>query len=293
MHKGLQTRLCLSIAYHPQSGGSTERTNQVIEDILRAHVSLHLHEWEDYLWSTEFAFNSATHSATQLSPFQFITRFSPRTLLTAIVPAQDHVPAAMEFLQTHRQTQLTARQHALETQQRQEHTANRHRREVTFQVGDWVLLSTKNLTLPVGVQKLSDPFTGPYQIAQRIGQVAYRLALPATMRIHPTFHVSLLKPYRGTPPTQPPPDWIDDHPEYEVVEILQHRIVRRQHQLLVFWQGFPLHEATWEPLANLHHAKDIVCDYAWRHHLVLPGFEDEASFPPELCQGKRNRKKRS
>lgn len=98
VQKGLHTKLCLSSAYHPQTDDSTERVNQVVEDILRAHVSTHQTAWQQYLWTTEFAYNSADHSATQLSPFQFVTGLMPRTLLTAAVPYVDTVPAATNFL---------------------------------------------------------------------------------------------------------------------------------------------------------------------------------------------------
>lgn len=73
--------------------GATEHTNQVVEDILRAHVSTHQTDWEKYLWSTKFAFNSVVHSATKLLPFQLVTGLKPWTILMAAVPAYDYVPA--------------------------------------------------------------------------------------------------------------------------------------------------------------------------------------------------------
>lgn len=184
------------------------------------------------------------------------------------------------------EAQHIARRCALEAQQRQEQTANRHRRDVQFHIGDWVHLSTKFLSLSTGVRKLSDRFVGPFQVIQRMGSVAYRLALPATSQLHPVFHVPLLRPLYGNVQTQPLPDILDHHLEYEVQEILQHRLRRRQHQFWVYWRGFPLHDATWEPLSHLAHAHDVIADYARRHHLRLPGFEDKTFLPRELCHGR-------
>jgi hypothetical protein len=89
---------------------------------------------------------------------------------------------------------------------------NKSRRDIQFQVGDLVLLSTANLRLPLGtkrVKKLAPKFIGPFSILERIAEGrAYRLELPPHMRLHPTFHVwSLRSFYPDSNPgrTQPNP----------------------------------------------------------------------------------------
>ena len=76
---------------------------------------------------------------------------------------------------------------------------NKHHRNVQFSVGDQVLLSMKNLNLASLVLALSHKFlprfVDPFQITSVISPVVYHLDLPPTMKIHLTFHVSLLKPY--------------------------------------------------------------------------------------------------
>ena len=67
-----------------------------------------------------------------------------------------------------------------------------------------VLLSTKNITLKGHPSiKFKPRWLGPFKVNAAVGEVAYNLALPATMKLHPTFHVSLLKGYQGEPPIVP------------------------------------------------------------------------------------------
>ena len=91
---------------------------------------------------------------------------------------------------------------------------------------DEVLLSTSGLNLKIaGTNKL--------KVLERIGDVAYRLDIPETMRIHNVLHVSesaaVLKRYhsdsRAKPPT--PCKVFDDEPEWEVERVLNHRLVKR------------------------------------------------------------------
>ena len=96
-----------------------------------------------------------------------------------------------------------------------------------------MLLHTKNIRIKTGTgeghKKLLPKWLGPFRILAKVGKVAYRLQMPKGMKIHPVFHVSLLKPYKSSGRVQPPmPEYeADDESIYEVESILDHRITSR------------------------------------------------------------------
>jgi hypothetical protein len=65
---GLNTNLNFSTSYHPQMDGQTERTNQIIEDMLCMYVRTKPNKWEDYLHLVEFAYNNGYQTSAKLSP---------------------------------------------------------------------------------------------------------------------------------------------------------------------------------------------------------------------------------
>ncbi|KAJ1380355.1 Retrotransposon gag domain [Sesbania bispinosa] len=99
--------------------------------------------------------------------------------------------------------------------------ADKHRRDIHFEEGDWVYLKLqpyrlRSLAKKVN-EKLSPRFYGPYQVIKRVGQVAYQLQLPCESRIHPVFHVSLLKKAIGPTVTpQPLPPMLSEDFELQV-----------------------------------------------------------------------------
>jgi len=116
-------------------------------------------------------------------------------------------------------------------------------------IGDNVWLEGTNLKRIEGTPKLSLRWYGPFRVATKISHVTYCLTLPKTWKIHNVFHASLLTPYKETPEhgldfLEPPPEIIDDTPEWEVETILKYCTFNRwkKKQYLVRWKGYsPAH----------------------------------------------------
>ena len=86
------------------------------------------------------------------------------------------------------------------------------------------------------------------------------------MKIHPIFHVSFLEPYKdstihGRLQAPPPPIEVDGVEEFEVSEILDSRINCGKLEYFVHWQGYEVHERTWEPVANLENAPEMIVEF--------------------------------
>lgn len=136
------------------------------------------------------------------------------------------------------------------------------RREVEYQVGEKVYLKLQPYRQRSVAQrkcvKLSARFYGPYEILQRVGQVAYKLDLPPTSKIHPVFHVSQLRKAVGIIPTSvtlPPeisePGTIESCPELVLGIRNAGEEQHGQSEVLIKWIGKTRAEATWEQFENI------------------------------------------
>ena len=144
------------------------------------------------------------------------------------------------------------------------------RRPLEFKVGDKVMLATTHLPLPTPLsRKLAAKWLGPLEVLGKVGAVAYRVQLPESLRrLHPVFHVSLLKPFVGEPPAPREPVFeAEDGEELEVERLAAHRLVRGRRQFLVHWKGYPVWEATWEPEENLGNCRSLLRSYKAKHGL--------------------------
>ena len=105
------------------------------------------------------------------------------------------VPSAYAMVQHCRRIWAAARQVLIRQGDRVKGNADRKRRPAPdYRPGQRVWLSAKDLNLPVSSKKLAPRFVGPFPITRNIGPAAVRLRLPRSLRVHPTFHVSQVKP---------------------------------------------------------------------------------------------------
>jgi len=107
----------------------------------------------------------------------------------------------------------------------------------------------------------------------KIGTNTYKLALPPSMAIHNTFHISLFEPYQDNRfPLQikepPPPIQIEGEDEYELEEIIDSQLHYHKLQYRAKWRGYsPEHDKVWYPAENFNNAEHGI----QRFHQRYPG----------------------
>jgi len=161
--------------------------------------------------------------------------------------------------QSNEQAVADAKKAIQAAQNRQKLYADKKRTPVSYEIGQEVLLSTKNLNITnMGTRKLVPRFIGPYPVTDVINEVAIKLALPDHLRIHDVFHVGLLRRHNKDSRSQPPPPTVtvEGQEEYVVDTVLQHEVRkcgkgRTKTYYLIKWQGYGPEYNTWEPEDNL------------------------------------------
>ncbi|KAD5802711.1 hypothetical protein E3N88_14071 [Mikania micrantha] len=168
LQNALGTQINMSTAYHPQTDGKTERTNQTLEDMLRSCV-------------IDFG---ALYGRKCRSPVCWSEVGENRIIGPELIQeTTDKIALIQERIKAARD--------------RQKSYADNRRRPLEFQIGDLVMLKVspwKGIFRFGKRGKLSPRFVGPFKIFERIGSVAYRLELPPELgNVHDVFHVSNLK----------------------------------------------------------------------------------------------------
>ncbi|XP_070036773.1 uncharacterized protein [Nicotiana tomentosiformis] len=244
-------------SFHKGLGTQAERTIQTVEDMLRACVLDFKRSWDDHLPLIEFAYNNSFQASIQMAPYKALYGRKCRSPIgwfevgEAELLGPNLVQQAMEKVKLIRNRLRTA-------QSRQNSYADVRRRDLEFDVEDWVFLKVSPMkgVMRFGNKgKLSPRYVGPYKIIRRIGRVAYELDLPLELQaVHPVFHVSMLWKCIGDHSLITPIEDIhiaEDLSYAEVPVVILDRQVRKLRtkevaSVKVLWRNNNIEEMTWE-----------------------------------------------
>ncbi|KAA3484389.1 Gag-Pol polyprotein [Gossypium australe] len=211
--------------FHSQTDDQSERVIQILEDMLRCCVLEFEGSWEKYLSMVEFAYKNSFQSSIKMTPYEALYGHKCRTPLYWNKLSEKKI----------------------------------HEVDLIREIEDKVkvILSPWKKILRFGHKgKLSLRFIEPYEIKERIGPVAYRLALPSELgKIHNGFHVSMWHRYRSDPSHVISSAEIDIQPNMtynkEPIRILAREVKELRNKctalVKVLWQRHGVEEATWEP----------------------------------------------
>ena len=265
----------LSTAYHPQTDGQSERSNQDLERHLRTYCSYLQDDWAKWLPITEFADNDATSASTGVTPFFANKGFNPRMSFSPDTTDYDSTRKRLDAAKAEDITEQMQnildfiRQNIDNAQVTMAAQTNKHRKEVHFEVGDMVFLNNKNYKTDRPCQKLDNKKWGPFKVIELVGS-SYRLELPTTMRIHNVFHPShlTLAPTNPLPgQNNPPPGPVNiAGDEWGVEDILNAKLFFGHLKYRVKWTGYQ-EDLHWYDTCSgeFENAQDVVNDFHRRY----------------------------
>ncbi|MDV3201053.1 MAG: hypothetical protein Q8877_02475 [Sweet potato little leaf phytoplasma] len=255
------TQLKMSIAYHPQMEGQTEVVNRCLETFLRCFIADQPRNWVHWLHWAEYWYSTSFHQSTGTTPFEAVYGRKP-PVITRFLKGETLVEAVQKELIDRDEALQQLKQHMLRAQNRMKSQADSRRQERSFDIGEWVFLKLRTHRQSSVVSKihpkLASRFYGPFEVIGRVGVVAYKLKLPPTSKIHPVFHVSLLKKAIGNYSVEAElPAGIEGEQseDFEPVAILATRQVLKRgenmRQVLIQWKGQAPENATWEDMLTI------------------------------------------
>lgn len=276
-------QLKMSSSRHPQTDGSSEIMNRMIENYLRCYCNYHQDNWDELLASAEFAYNSSVSEDVGTSPFELDLGWKPKDALDFIHSCENSIQSVSDLKDKLKSSLEDAQFSYKVSKARQSSEASGKYKKPDYKVGSKVWI---NKTLFSGAysksqtsQKLSSKRVGPFVVKELIGKNALRLELPEHFKIHPVVHVIHTLPYvekledlRKESFERPEPVPKVEGDTYIVQKILEHKKVGKGYRFLVLWEVYPEHDATWQKTKDFMVGNNV--NAVWkeyiREHGILP-----------------------
>jgi hypothetical protein len=169
LHETLDTQLCFSSTCHPQTDGQTERVNQILEDMLRACALQYGRSWDKSLPYAEFSYNNSYQESLNMTPFEMLYGRRCQTPLFWSEAGERKVFES-DILQEAKKQVHMVRENLRVAQFRQKSYADHRRRELHFEVGDFVyhkVSPMRGLHCFKVRGKLALRFIGPFKFWRR------------------------------------------------------------------------------------------------------------------------------
>lgn len=245
----MRADLQLGIAYH-------EKINQDLGIYLRCMMHEKSKRWCTWLSLTWWYYNTSYHSAIKMSPFETLYGIKPPQL--ALGPyLQTNVTIVETYVQERKIMDKLLKKSVTQVQAQMKHYPDKRRNQQGFSIGFWDYLCLQPYRQsslgPQGNLKQSIKYNGLFQIVQKVGKMAYYLQLLTESKIHPFFHVSLLKKKIGEHVVSIA--WLPKLGDEKGVQrkpkkVLETRMVTRANAAIVQWlvnqRGLEKESATWE-----------------------------------------------
>ncbi|RVW68715.1 Transposon Tf2-2 polyprotein [Vitis vinifera] len=234
-----------------------QRVIQVLEDLLRACILDLQGNWDDHLPLVEFAYNNSFQASIGMAPFEALYGRKCRSPI-CWNDVEERILLGPELVQLTVEKVALIKERLKVAQSRHKSYVDHRRQDLEFEVGDHVFLKVSPMKSVMRFRrkgKLSPRFVGPFEILERVGILAYKVALPPSLsKVHNVFHVSTLRKYIYDPshvvelePIQIFEDLTYEEVPVQIVDVmdkvLRHAVVKL---VKVQWSNHSIREATWE-----------------------------------------------
>ena len=206
----------------------------------------------------EFSYNNSYQSSIGMAPYEALYGRRCRTSM-CWTELHEHKIIGPDLVKDTKEKVWIIQQRLKYASDRQRSYANLKRKDIEYEIGDKVFLKVSQWKkiLRFGRKgKLSPRFIGPYKILERVGPVAYRLALLLELaKLHDVFHVSMLRRDCSDElhilPMQDVQVQADFSYDEELKAIMAREVKQLQNKQVplvkVLWHHHSREEATWEP----------------------------------------------
>ena len=270
----LGVKLLYNTSYHPQTDGSSERTNQTVEIALRFYIQA-LEDpslWLEVLTRIQSILNNTSSLTTGKTPNEIAYGFSPcrplnllsDPLLPNTFQARADAADAISFALAYQKAYYNQKYQTLFTK-----------------VGNWAMLKLHkkySIASSAGVtKKLTQQYVGPFRALGKVGQLAYKLDVLLDWRMHPVFLVAQLKPapsptddpFHRPRPHMPLIVFVNSDTDaskcFEVERLLNKRTVKKGKggavEYLICWTEYGPEWDRWYNINDLEIVADLVHDH--------------------------------
>ena len=220
----------------------------MLEDMLRSCVIDYEGSWDRHIPLVEFVYNNSFQSSIRMVPYEALYRRKCRTPMCWTELSEKKI-ISLDLIQETEEKVKMIREILKVAIDRQKSYADMRRKDIRYEMSEKVFLKVKpwNKVMIFGKKsKLSPKFIGSYEVIEKVGPLAYRLALPPKLeKIHNVFHMSMLRRYKSDPSHVVYSETIELRPdltyEEEPVEILAQEVKELQKKRIplvkVLWRN--------------------------------------------------------
>jgi hypothetical protein len=237
----------VSLAYHPQSQGITERCNQEVMRHLRAIVGTAYSTWDTTLPAVQSYINNTTNRSIGMSPYRARHGYDAKTAVSALTGVTPSLQSLSDLADAIRLSQAEALDAIVTAQETEIKAYNATHTPISYAVGDYCIVRREERE-----HKLQTVWRGLFRVAAKVSDNVYTLEDLRIPGSSINVHVTRMRRYRMERST------IDAElarlaPEglYLVHKIIDHRYDNGVLAVKVWWQGYPMEDATWQDASTL------------------------------------------